>query len=232
MLFGFTFWFAGCKGKLTEENKEHLAERCALLMVLAFGETLIGFGNAITAASNLFLPIMQFILIVGLFLVYLNEIVNLLDLNSIRSGKGYLVLSAWMTFCIANVTAGFELATNGKGLMALDGDLYFSLSIAVFLASFMLYRPFNKYRRISVGRVVARLIMCVLVMGQASAVVMATNSFLANSAIDAETASIISGYASGLMMIVAVAAVFAVLLIDRVAVRRERKRIDQRPPEA
>ena len=224
MLIGFAFWKAGGKDVLNGRNREHLAERCALLMVLTFGETLIGFGGEVSTDLNLFEPIMYFLLIVGMFLIYLNAIVNLIDLDLLGSGRGYMALSAWMTFCVANVTAGFDMAARNVKLMGMEGDVFFGVSILVFLLSFFLYTPFCKYKRLSIKWRFARIGACLLVLLQTSAVAVVTRQILEQTVLDPEVAASWFTIMSMAMMVIAVAAVYIVLTIDRVGLRRTRKR--------
>ncbi len=223
MLVGFAFWRTGGKDDLGERNKAHLAERCALLMVLTFGETLIGFGREVSTDLNLFEPIMYFLLILGMFLIYLNEILNLLDLDTIVNGRKYMALSAWMTFCVANVTAGFDMTARGMDLMGMEGDVYFGISVLVFLLSFQLYLPYGKYKHPSVKWIVARIVACLFVLLQTSSVAVITYRLLNQTAMSQETVSELFTLMSFVMMVLAVAAVYAVLIIDRIAVRRQRK---------
>ena len=105
LLTGYLFWYAGGKNQMNEENRKHLVERCALLIILTFGETLVWFGGGFGTYEELYTPIMHFLLIVGMFLVYLNEIMNVLDPGKLRGGKIYMAITAWLTFCLVNVTA-------------------------------------------------------------------------------------------------------------------------------
>ena len=225
LLLGFVFWYAGSREPLGEESRDHLAERCALLMILTFGETIVGLGNGVPTNLNLFAPITYFLLVIGMFLVYLNEIANLLDLERLGSGRLYMALSAWMTFCVANVTAGFELSLKSIDLMGVTGDIYFGISVAVFLLSFFLFTPFNKYRRPSLGWNVARAVACLLVLAHSSTLAISARRLVSGiagtAALPPEEVFIQLGYA---MPIIAVAAVYAVLSIDRIAVRHERRR--------
>ncbi|MBE6464903.1 MAG: low temperature requirement protein A [Eggerthellaceae bacterium] len=220
LLSGFSFWNVGGKDELNEENREHLTERCALLMVIMFGETLINFGAKVGTDLDLFRPIMHFLIIAGMFLIYINEIANLFDTDSLHGGRLYMAISAWLTFCVANLSVGYELATDGFSLMGLGGNAFFCLCIAVYLLSFLLFLPFNKYKHPSKKWIVARIIASLLVFMQTSTVVSAAQSFLTETGflgVTAETAEIVM---MRVMMIVAVIAVYAVVVIDRIALRR------------
>lgn len=223
MLTGFLFWYAGGKNQLNEENRRHLVERCALLIVLTFGETLVWFGSGIHAEQELFTPIMYFLLIVGMFLIYLNEITNVLDLGALGGGRIYMAITAWLTFCVANVTAGFEMTVDPTIIMGIAGDVFLGLSIAVFMLSFFLLTPFNKYRFTSKRWVVARVVACVLVLSLTSAVAVATQQLLTSTVLSQEGFTDISATLGHVMMLIAVLAIYTVLTIDRIAVRRAAK---------
>ena len=228
MLLGYVFWYAGSKERLGEENREHLAERCALLMILTFGETIVGLGNEVPADLRLFSPVMYFLLVIGMFLVYLNEIVNLLDLSTIRGGRRYMALSAWMTFCVANVTAGFEMSMKSMTLMGINADIYFGISVAVFLLCFFLFIPFNKYQRPSAKWTAARIVACLLVLAHSSTLAVVAQRVLVGAA--GETGLELDLFLTHLghgMMVLAVFAVYAVLVIDRIGIRRAKRRSEQ-----
>lgn len=93
LLVGFGFWRTGGKDNLDESNRRHLADRCTSLMVLTFGETLVSFGGDIYAGMDLFVPMLYFLLIVGMFLVYLNHAINLVDLNRLGGGRRYMAIT-------------------------------------------------------------------------------------------------------------------------------------------
>ena len=227
LLFGFAFWFAGTKERLNHANREHLAERCALLMVLTFGETLIGYSHVVTTDLNLFAPIMYFLLIAGMFLVYLNEIVNLLDLHALGSGRAFMAISAWLTFCVANVTAGFEMSLTGKHLMFMDGGFYFGLSVVLFLLSIMLFIPLNRHRRPPLWWKGARIAACLLVLAQTFFISLSARTLVTGMlARGAEVAPSGEGFAAAMMML-SVAAVYVVLAIDRIALRRMKQRLSE-----
>ena len=227
LLTGFVFWFAGTKDRLNHANREHLAERCALLMVLTFGETLIGYSHVVTTELNLFAPIMYFLLIVGMFLVYLNEIANLLDLHSLGSGRAFMAISAWLTFCVANVTAGFELSLEGKVLIFMDGGFYFGLSVVLFLLSIMLFIPLNAHRRPPLWWMGARVAACLLVLAQTFFISLSARSLVTGMLSHGSGAAPSGEGIAAAMMVLSVAAVYAVLAIDRIALRRMKRRLSE-----
>ena len=170
---------------------------------------------------------MSFLLIVGMFLIYLNEITNLLDIHAINKGMLYMALSAWMTFCIANVTASFEMMVKGITLMGISGRIFFGVSVAVFLLSFFLYTPFTKYKRPAAKWTVARVVASLLVLAQMLASELISSHMLDGIGLTNGTVSTLSVVASVAMVIVAVAAVYLILVIDCIAIRRSAQRVNR-----
>ena len=232
LLFGFAFWFAGTKERLNHANREHLSERCALLMVLTFGETLIGYSHVVTTDLKFFAPIMYFLLIVGMFLVYINAVTNLVDLHSFRSGRSFMAISAWLTFCVANVTAGFEMSITGKYLLFMDGGFYFGVSVVSFLLSVMLFIPLSYEKHPRFGWLNARIAACLLVLAQTSVISLFAKDMLSNMFSWWFDTSLTSEGVAAAMMVLSVAAVYVVLAIDRHAWKRMKKGREGRAEEA
>ena len=134
-----------------------------------------------------------------------------------------MAISAWMVFCVANVTAGFDMAARDMSLMGMDGDVYFGISVLVFLLSFFMYNPFCKDKRLSIKWTIARIVACMLVLLQTSGVAVGTKRLLEQTSLSPEVVASGFYFMSTAMMVIAVAAVYAILTIDRIAVRRERK---------
>lgn len=223
VLIGFAFWQTGGKDNPEERNHEHLAERCALLMVLTFGETLVTFGDEMFATMDLFIPILYFLLVVGMFLVYLNQIMNLVNLDRLGGGRSYMVLTGWLVFCIANATASFKMSSLSITLMGMSGYVYFSISVMVFLLSMFFFMPFTEYKQPKAKWMVARVIACLLVLLQIPALDLSPTFLIKNTSWSRETIAMVYILMSYSMTVIAVASVYAVLIIDRIAIRRERR---------
>lgn len=134
-----------------------------------------------------------------------------------------MAITAWLTFCVANVTAGFEMTVDPTIIMGIAGDVFLGLSIAVFMLSFFLLTPFNKYRFTSKRWVVARVVACVLVLSLTSAVAVATQQLLTSTVLSQVEFTDVSAALGHVMMLIAVLAIYTVLTIDRIAVRRAAK---------
>ena len=121
---------------MKKANSEHLTERCALLVILTFGETLIGLGEIVSMEYDLLLAFFMFALVVTLFLIILNEYELALDTQCKTSGA---MRKRWIAERLAFV-AIIVLAP-----VFLDVHVYLSVFIAVaalfgvFLFDRMLY---------------------------------------------------------------------------------------------
>ncbi len=161
LALGFFAWSGRDATRMNINRYHHLAERCSLLVVMTFGETLIAAGHYTGAQTHVVSGLLHVLTILVMFLVYVVELERALDVTKLKSGLGIMAITTWQTFVAANYTAAFELMVEEKSLWLMDGSLYFSLSLAVFLLSFFLYLPYNKRGRMRGKRwVVARIVAC------------------------------------------------------------------------
>ena len=72
LLVGFASFASRLERQIGKSHRSHLVERCALLIVLAFGEVVIGIGNSPEAGYSLLDSAFLLLLALGLFLIYLN----------------------------------------------------------------------------------------------------------------------------------------------------------------
>ncbi|MGI6220504.1 MAG: low temperature requirement protein A [Coriobacteriales bacterium] len=86
----------------------HLAERCSLLVIIAFGETIVAIATYMTGASTIAYSILVFALVVGLFLIYIYEHDNMLDHHRKSDGRAFLTVTGWLILVIGNLTVGLE----------------------------------------------------------------------------------------------------------------------------
>ena len=93
---------------MKKANSGHLTERCALLVILTFGETLIGLGEIVSMEYDLLLAFFMFALVVTLFLIILNEYELALDTQCKTSGIGYMAVSVMLVFVLANINAALD----------------------------------------------------------------------------------------------------------------------------
>ena len=167
-LAGFAFgWLAFAKQKrLTDKPTrfDHLAERCALLVIVTFGETIVGIASYIEVGANPIVAALVFLLVVGLFLVYFFEHDHMLDHHHTSNGISYMLLTLWIVFAIGNVTVALEYLPE-EDILLLPKSIYLSgMLCAYLLTSFAVFR-FNKPEyRVSKPLVISRIIACIMII--------------------------------------------------------------------
>ena len=87
----------------------HLAERNLLLVILTFGEMIIGIASFFETGKNVLLNIISFLIVIGMFLSYgfFND--NVLDHHRKTSGLGFLAIHVIMILAINSTTIALEL---------------------------------------------------------------------------------------------------------------------------
>lgn len=179
LALGFFSWSGRDGRHMNIDRYSHLAERGSLLVVMTFGETLIAAGTYTGAQNHIVSGLLHVLIILVMFLIYVIELDRALDVTKLGSGLGFMAITTWQTFVAANYTAAFELMAEGKSLWIMDGSLYFSLSLAVFLLSFFFYLPFNRKGRKPGKRwIAARAVVCLACLAASQVFVATTSSML------------------------------------------------------
>lgn len=107
----------GYLGKLKEHSAydqrpcdfPHFAERNLLLVILTFGEMIIGIGGYFTSDTHILFNILSFLVVIGMFLSYGFLYDNVLDHHKKTSGLGFLVIHVIMILAINSTTIALEL---------------------------------------------------------------------------------------------------------------------------
>lgn len=115
------------------------------------------------------------------------------------------------------------MTSNGVTLMGIYGEVLFSFSVLVFLLSMFLFIPFTKYSRPTTQWTVARIIVCLLVLLWIPALDISPMFLIQHTSWSRETIAMMYIFMTNAMTVIAVAAVYVVLAIDRIAIRRKRK---------
>lgn len=87
----------------------HFAERNLLLVILTFGEMIIGISGFFSEGDHILLNILSFLIVIGMFLSYGFFYDNVLDHHKKTSGLGYLVIHVIMILGINSTTIALEL---------------------------------------------------------------------------------------------------------------------------
>lgn len=92
----------------------HFAERNLLLVILTFGEMIIGISGFFSEGDHLLFNIVPFFIVIGMFLSYGFFYDNVLDHHKKTSGLGYLVIHVIMILAINSTTIALELLSRPK----------------------------------------------------------------------------------------------------------------------
>lgn len=87
----------------------HLAERNLLLVILTFGEMIIGISGFFESGRSIWLNVTPFLIVIGMFLSYAFLHDNVLDHHRKTSGLGYLAVHVIMILVINSITISMEL---------------------------------------------------------------------------------------------------------------------------
>lgn len=114
---------------------DHLAERISLLVVITFGEMVVGITGYFTTSSKPFFGMMVFLVVFGLFLIYVFDYYNYLDREIKTSGIGYTLLNIPLIFGANNITMALEaMLTSDAGTW--PKTLYLVISMLVYMLGF------------------------------------------------------------------------------------------------
>ena len=162
-LAAFVFgWLAFAKGGRLADKPvrfEHLAERCALLVIVTFGEAVVGIAGYVGAERDLAMAALAFLLVVGLFLVYFHGHDRLLDHHAKTGGVAYMCLTALTVFAVSNITVALEYLPEHEIARAPEGAFLvcaFTLYLAATLAIARWYKPqHRRYAAFALARLVS-----------------------------------------------------------------------------
>lgn len=170
-LVAFAFgWLAFVRGHRlagTAVRFGHLVERCSLLVIVTFGEMIVGIAGTISGGSDVVAAMHVFALVVGLFLVYFFHYDRMLDHERQDVGIGFMILTAGLVFVISNVTVALEYLPEHE-VSAAPKSIYLAAGLCVYLAlSLVLFRYNKTPFRLSGLVLASRVIACLLIVGVA-----------------------------------------------------------------
>lgn len=146
---------------------DHLVERCSLLVIITFGEMVVGIAGTISGGSDVIASMLVFALVVGLFLVYFFHYDRMLDHERQDVGIGFMVLTAGLVFVVSNVTVALEYLPEAE-VSAAPKSIYLTAGLCAYLAlSLVLFRYNKTPFRLSGLVLVSRVIACLLIAGVA-----------------------------------------------------------------
>ena len=147
----------------------HLAERCALLTIVAFGETVVTISSYMVTGLSMVYSALVFALVVGLFLIYIFEHDNMLDHHMKTDGLSFTSITVWMILIIGNLTVALEFMTM-EHIAFLPKSIYLMMCLILYLlTSFMLGRYNRPEFHWSPAYIAGRFGVCALVFAGAFA---------------------------------------------------------------
>lgn len=122
---------------------DHFTERIALLIVITFGEMIVGITPYFERGDSLFYAIFVFLIVIGLFLLYIFNFYNLQDHAKIDNGVTYMVIHVPIIFSLNNITAGLTAMPNPESPL-MEKTVYLLGAMALFLIFHALLAGYRK----------------------------------------------------------------------------------------
>ena len=124
-------------------NLPHLIERVSILVIITFGEMVIGLVNFFTVENFSIYSVLNFVIMLSLFLFYFGEFDHAIDEGSNQKGL-FIIYSHYPIFIglmLMTVSMGFLLNPEANLLVAIS---FFYIGIGLFQAAVLANGPYNK----------------------------------------------------------------------------------------
>ena len=131
------------KDKHYQVNLPHLIERISLLVIITFGEMIMGLVNFFTIENFSIYSVLYFIIMLSLFLFYFGQFDHAIDEKSNQKGL-FLIYSHYPIFIgllMMTVSMSFLLNPEANRLFATS---FFYIGIGLFQAAVLANGPYNK----------------------------------------------------------------------------------------
>lgn len=165
LVMGVIGWWLARKDSAKPVNFDHLAERCCLLVIITFGESVVDISAYMRALSlsHLLVSALVFALVVGCFLIYDFEYEHLLDHDQVTGGVSYTVTNSWVVFVLGNLAAALGFMPD-QNVPLIPKGIYMTACLVLYLLCSFLLNFFNRpLFRISGKYVAVRLSLCSLI---------------------------------------------------------------------
>ena len=140
-------------------NFPHLIERLSLLVIITFGEMLIGISEHFSSENFSLLSVLIFLIVANLFVIYIIEIDHLLDVNREETGILAIYLHYPIFFGLSFVTDSLTFFGNPE-MNQFYTMIYFYVGITMFIIGLLPHNPYNKQdRKFTKSLVAAELIL-------------------------------------------------------------------------
>ena len=124
-------------------NLPHLIERVSLLVIITFGEMVVGLASFFTVENFSIYSVLNFVIMLSLFLFYFGEFDHAIDEGSNQKGV-FIIYSHYPIFIglmLMTVSMGFLLNPEANLLVAIS---LFYIGIGLFQAAVLANGPYNK----------------------------------------------------------------------------------------
>ena len=124
-------------------NLPHLIERISLLVIIMFGEMVVGLASFFTVENFSIYSVLNFVIMLSLFLFYFGEFDHAIDEGSSQKGL-FVIYSHYPIFIglmLMTVSMGYLLNPEANLLVAIS---FFYIGIGLFQAAVLANGPYNK----------------------------------------------------------------------------------------
>lgn len=124
-------------------NLPHLIERVSLLVIITFGEMVVGLAIFFTVENFSIYSVLNFVIMLSLFLFYFGEFDHAIDEGSSQKGL-FVIYSHYPIFIglmLMTVSMGYLLNPEANLLVAIS---FFYIGIGLFQAAVLANGPYNK----------------------------------------------------------------------------------------
>lgn len=131
------------KDKHYQVNLPHLIERISLLVIITFGEMIMELANFFTIENFSIYSVLNFVIMLSLFLFYFGEFDHAIDEGSSQKGL-FVIYSHYPIFIglmLMTVSMGYLLNPEANLLVAIS---FFYIGIGLFQAAVLANGPYNK----------------------------------------------------------------------------------------
>ncbi|BAI64399.1 predicted membrane protein [Rothia mucilaginosa DY-18] len=135
--------FLMTKDEHFQVNLPHLIERVSLLVIITFGEMVIGLVDFFTVENFSIYSVLNFVIMLSLFLFYFGEFDHAIDEGSNQKGV-FIIYSHYPIFIglmLMTVSMGYLLNPEANLLVAI---IFFYIGIGLFQAAVLANGPYNK----------------------------------------------------------------------------------------
>ena len=135
--------FLMTKDEHFQVNLPHLIERVSLLVIITFGEMVVGLASFFTVENFSIYSVLNFVIMLSLFLFYFGEFDHAIDEGSSQKGL-FVIYSHYPIFIglmLMTVSMGYLLNPEANLLVAIS---FFYIGIGLFQAAVLANGPYNK----------------------------------------------------------------------------------------